>query len=176
MAFLEVLEDHSHSHFPFHPCFVCWILTLGWQLKADCRCRKKHLWACLAHRIWSLFHLQKQNKKHFKIVLGRGGVMIEFSEMRGPNKIFGSFCEINEPNILFGPLISENSIVKPPLGKKWIILVYYSDNRDQGLSKVSESWYWMCIESEFQHRWPTLIFELSWLSIFTKEVFMSHYL
>ena len=46
----------------------------------------------------------------------RGGVMIEFSEMRGPNKIFGSFCEINEPNILFGPLISENSIVKPPLG------------------------------------------------------------
>ena len=46
----------------------------------------------------------------------RGGVMIEFSEMRGPNKIFGSFCEINEPNILFGPPISENSIVKPPLG------------------------------------------------------------
>ena len=45
----------------------------------------------------------------------RGGVMIEFSEMRGPNKIFGSFCEINEPNILFGPLISENSIVTPPL-------------------------------------------------------------
>ena len=42
--------------------------------------------------------------------------MIEFSEMRGPNKMFGSFCEINEPNILFGPLISENSIVKPPLG------------------------------------------------------------
>ena len=42
--------------------------------------------------------------------------MIEFSEMRGPNKIFGSFCEINEPNILFEPLISENSIVKPPLG------------------------------------------------------------
>ena len=41
--------------------------------------------------------------------------MIEFSEMRGPNKIFGSFCEINEPNILFGPLISENSIVTPPL-------------------------------------------------------------
>ena len=41
--------------------------------------------------------------------------MIEFSEMRGPNKMFGSFCEINEPNILFGPLISENSIVKPPL-------------------------------------------------------------
>ena len=27
--------------------------------------------------------------------------MIEFSEMRGPNKIFGSFCEINEPNILY---------------------------------------------------------------------------
>ena len=44
--------------------------------------------------------------------------MIEFSEMRGPNKIFGSFCEINEPNILFGPLISENSIVKPPLIKR----------------------------------------------------------
>ena len=41
--------------------------------------------------------------------------MIEFSEMRGPNKIFGSFCKINEPNILFGPLISENSIVTPPL-------------------------------------------------------------
>ena len=47
----------------------------------------------------------------------RGGFTIEFSEMRGPNKIFGSFCEINEPNILFGPLISENSIVKPPLAK-----------------------------------------------------------
>ena len=45
--------------------------------------------------------------------------MIEFSEMRGPNKIFGSFCEINEPNILFGPLISENSIVKPPLYQDW---------------------------------------------------------
>ena len=41
--------------------------------------------------------------------------MIEVSEMSGPNKMFGSFCEINEPNILFGPLISENSIVKPPL-------------------------------------------------------------
>ena len=41
--------------------------------------------------------------------------MIEFSELRGPNKIFGSFCKINEPNILFGPLISENSIIKPPL-------------------------------------------------------------
>ena len=58
----------------------------------------------------------------------RGGVMIEFSEMRGPNKIFGSFCEINEPNILFGPLISENSITKPPLAAlactsrlEWII-------------------------------------------------------
>ena len=35
--------------------------------------------------------------------------MIEFSE------IFGPFCEINGQNILFGPLISENSIVKPPL-------------------------------------------------------------
>ena len=45
--------------------------------------------------------------------------MIEFSELRGPNKIFGSFCKINEPNILFGPLISENSIVTPPL-------VYYN--------------------------------------------------
>ena len=43
--------------------------------------------------------------------------MIEFSEMTGPNKIFGSFCKINEPNFLFGPLISENSIVKPPLDK-----------------------------------------------------------
>ena len=41
--------------------------------------------------------------------------MIEFSELRGPNKIFGSFCKINEPNILFGPLISENSIVTPTL-------------------------------------------------------------
>ena len=51
----------------------------------------------------------------------RGGVMIEFSEMRGPNKIFGSFCKINEANILFGPLISENSIVTPPL-----ILVHVS--------------------------------------------------
>ena len=42
--------------------------------------------------------------------------MIEFSELRGPNKIFGSFCKINEPNILFGPLILENSIITPPLG------------------------------------------------------------
>ena len=41
--------------------------------------------------------------------------MIELSEMRGPNKIFGSFYKINKPNILFGPLISENSIVTPPL-------------------------------------------------------------
>ena len=24
----------------------------------------------------------------------RGGFMIEFSEMRGPNKIFGSFCKM----------------------------------------------------------------------------------
>ena len=46
----------------------------------------------------------------------RGGVTIEFSEMRGPNKIFGLFCKINGQNILFGPLISENSIVTPPLG------------------------------------------------------------
>ena len=29
--------------------------------------------------------------------------MIEFSEMRGPTKIFGPFCEINGQNILFGP-------------------------------------------------------------------------
>ena len=41
--------------------------------------------------------------------------MIEFSEMRGPNKIFGLFILQNEPNILFGPLISDNSIIKPPL-------------------------------------------------------------
>ena len=45
----------------------------------------------------------------------RGGFTIEFSEMRGPNKIFGPFYTINGPNILFGPLISENSIVIPPL-------------------------------------------------------------
>ena len=45
----------------------------------------------------------------------RGGVTIEFSEMRGPNKIFGLFILQNEPNILFGPLISDNSIIKPPL-------------------------------------------------------------
>ena len=51
-----------------------------------------------------------------KSVKTRGGFTIEFTEMRGPNKIFGSFCKINEPNILFGPLISENSIVTPPLG------------------------------------------------------------
>ena len=41
--------------------------------------------------------------------------MMEFSEMRGPNKIFGSFILQNEPNILFGPLNSENSIITPPL-------------------------------------------------------------
>ena len=52
----------------------------------------------------------------------RGGVTIEFSEMRGPNKIFGSFILQNEPNILFGPLISENSIVKPPLVKTYLIV------------------------------------------------------
>ena len=40
---------------------------------------------------------------------------MEFSEMRGPNKIFGSFISQNEPNILFGSLISENSIITPPL-------------------------------------------------------------
>ena len=45
----------------------------------------------------------------------RGGVTIEFSEMRGPNKIFGPFILQNGPNILFGSLISENSIVTPPL-------------------------------------------------------------
>ena len=45
----------------------------------------------------------------------RGGFTIEFSEMRGPNKIFGPFYTINGQNILFGPLISENSIVTPPL-------------------------------------------------------------
>ena len=48
--------------------------------------------------------------------ISRVGVTIEFSEMRGPNKIFGSFISQNEPNILFGPLISENSIITPPLG------------------------------------------------------------
>ena len=48
-------------------------------------------------------------------IITRGGFTIEFSEMRGPNKIFGPFCEINGQNILFGSLISENSIVKPPL-------------------------------------------------------------
>ena len=53
----------------------------------------------------------------------RGGFTIEFSEMRGPNKIFGSFCKINEPNILFGPLISENSIVTPPLAWENIALI-----------------------------------------------------
>ena len=48
-------------------------------------------------------------------LLSRGGVTIEFSEMRGPNNIFGPFCKINGPNILLGPLISEHSIVMPPL-------------------------------------------------------------
>ena len=52
---------------------------------------------------------------HKAYILTRGGFTIEFSEMRGPNKIFGSFISQNEPNILFGPLISENSIIKPPL-------------------------------------------------------------
>ena len=48
-------------------------------------------------------------KKSFELFLyvTRGGFTIEFSEMRGPNKIFGSFISQNEPNILFGPLISE---------------------------------------------------------------------
>ena len=49
------------------------------------------------------------------VYITRGGFTIEFSEMRGPNKIFGSFISQNEPNILFGPLISENSIITPPL-------------------------------------------------------------
>ena len=65
-----------------------------------------------------LFLFQKLSHRELKFIQKvqfRGGVMIEFSEMRGPNKIFGSFCEINEPNILFGPLISENSTLKPPL-------------------------------------------------------------
>ena len=48
----------------------------------------------------------------------RGGVTKKFSEMRGPNKIFGPFCKINGPNILFGPFISENSIVTPPIGSQ----------------------------------------------------------
>ena len=48
-------------------------------------------------------------------IITRGGFTIEFSEMRGPNKIFGSYISKNEPNILFGPLISENSIITPPL-------------------------------------------------------------
>ena len=45
----------------------------------------------------------------------RGGVTIEFSEMSGPNKIFCPLILQNRPNILLGPLISENSIVTPPL-------------------------------------------------------------
>ena len=45
----------------------------------------------------------------------RGGIMIEFSELRGQNKILCPFILQNGPNILFGPLISENSIVTPPL-------------------------------------------------------------
>ena len=48
-----------------------------------------------------LLHLQKL----------RGAVTIEFTEMRGPNQKFGSFCKINKPNILFRPLFSENCIV-----------------------------------------------------------------
>ena len=35
--------------------------------------------------------------------------------MRGPNKIFCPFILQNGPNFFFGPLISENSIVTPPL-------------------------------------------------------------
>ena len=56
--------------------------------------------------------------------------MIVFSEMRGQNKIFGSFWKMNGQNILFGPLISENSIVTPPLKFydclvfSWIINLY----------------------------------------------------
>ena len=44
-----------------------------------------------------------------------GGVPIEFSEMRGPHKIFCQFILQNGPNILWGPLKSENSIIKSPL-------------------------------------------------------------
>ena len=51
----------------------------------------------------------------FFLFVPRGGVTIEFSDMRGPNKKFGSFILQNEPNILFGPLNSENSIITPPL-------------------------------------------------------------
>ena len=47
--------------------------------------------------------------------------------MRDPNKIFGPFCKINGQNILFGPLISENSIVTPPLR---------SENKFAGLKKT----------------------------------------
>ena len=40
--------------------------------------------------------------------------------------MFGSFCKINEPNILFGPLISENSIVTPPLVKLFVQVQFFS--------------------------------------------------
>ena len=53
----------------------------------------------------------------------RGGITIEFSEMRGPNKIFGPFILQNGPNILFGPLITENSIVTPPLIEGYQLVV-----------------------------------------------------
>ena len=54
----------------------------------------------------------------------RGGITIEFSEMRGPNKIFGPFIFLqNGPNILLGPLISENSMVTPPLVLYLYILI-----------------------------------------------------
>ena len=69
----------------------------------------RHLFQHSNYYITCLIYVVLQN------TLPRGGFTIEFSEMRGPNKIFGSFCKINEPNILFGPLISENSIVTPPL-------------------------------------------------------------
>ena len=68
--------------------------------------------------------------------VSRGGFTIEFSEMRGPNKIFGSFCKINEPNILFGPLISENSIVTPPLSERKKYYLYKDRYLSQYISKI----------------------------------------
>ena len=63
----------------------------------------------------------------------RGGVTIEFSEMRGPNKTFCPFIlQYFGPNILFGSLISENSIVTPPLvtdiwqvPELWVLCDFY---------------------------------------------------
>ena len=64
-----------------------------------------------------------------KFLVSRGGFTIEFSEMRGPNKIFGSFILQNEPNVLFGPLNSENSIITPPLDEvlRYILITYLPD-------------------------------------------------